>query len=504
MKFDTFLFIFALILAFATGNITFLIKSDQQVGIKDLSEINEINQDLQVDYFPDLRLDLNADYSNYETLKLLKPLPAINSNEGQIQLNSSNCYKNKLQQLSSEYLDKEMIWLGYLCQQIQKLPKKFFVTPPYLHKNGRSFAYMYFELSPNTTARTYWYRQHARFMHIEELKKISWHLDERYQFLYNQSPNIINRIVEGDKVILADGYYLIKTGSLKYFIIETNRAEKYFRRAGYDLSKDKKSCFIKAGNVCWSKRPHSFISFVSQTSIIIFIGTLIIFFMTARALYMRIKKQKVEEEKKKHALRVLTHELRTPVASLLLQINNLSSKLKDSSDDVTHDVLKLESDIYRLKHLAEKSKSYLQTDSDEEISLNITTFDLNDLIEEIKFEFDSHEMEFETEGTIEITTDAYWLKMCLSNLIENAFRYGKPPVKIKLYTDGKDVYIEVIDQGEIIFKSIKQLLKTKHENTKGLGLGLNIVATTLKSLGAELNLKNDPTTFQMKFTKEKI
>jgi signal transduction histidine kinase len=502
MKFDTFLFIFALILAFATGNISYVIKSDQQVGIKDLSEINDINQDLQKDYFPDLRLDLNADYSNYEKLKLLKPLPAIKANGGKIELNSSTCYKNKLQQLSSEYLDKEMIWLGYLCQQIPKLPKKFFITPPYLHRNGKSFAYMYFELSSNTTVRTFWYRQHAKYMHINELKKISWPLDERYQFLYNQPENIIKRIVDGDKVILAQGYYLIKTGDLRYFIIETNRALKYFKRAGYDLSTKSQNCFIKAGNVCWSKRAHSFVSFVSQTSIIIFIGTLIIFFMTAKALYTRIKKQKEEEEKKKHALRVLTHELRTPVASLLLQINNLSTKLKDSSEEITHDVLRLESDIYRLKHLAEKSKSYLQTDTEEDISLNKDKVELRELIEEVRLEFESRHIEFECESTVELFTDPYWLKMCLSNLVENAFRYGKAPVVIKLYTDEKSIFIEVIDQGEIVFKSIKQLLKTKHENTKGLGLGLNIVARTLKNLGAELKLKNNPTTFQIIFKKD--
>lgn len=498
MNQDTFLFIFALLLAFATGNISYLIKQNQEFNIKDIQEINMINSDLQLDP-PFIRLDLNTDYPNLEHLKLLSSLENISDQTSKkIILNSSTCFENKLQQLSTDFLDKESLWLSFLCNQISRLPQDFFETAPFLHPNGESYAFMYYNMTQGKALKRRLYFQNARYMHISELKKISWPLDERYQFLFNLKPAITDLIVKGEKFIISDDFYLIRTGNLKYFVSESHRAERTFKRAGYLLSQDSEKCFIKAGNVCWKKQRQNILSYLSQTSIIIFIVTLIILVLTARALFLRVRRQKKEEERKKYALRVLTHELRTPVSALLLQVESLTQKSRDLPEAITGNIAKIESEVYRLKHLAEKSQSYLQTDSTELINTTITEINLTHLCQEVRDEYYQIEIKVTGLEDIIVNNDFYWLKMCLTNLVENAIRYGKPPITIHIEQNSKTTHIKVTDLGTIDFVNLKQIMGTKHKNSKGLGLGLLIIDKTLKALGGQLHFSKDPTTFTIK------
>lgn len=303
-------------------------------------------------------------------------------------------------------------------------------------------------------------------------------------------------------MIIDRNYYLLRTGNLKYFILDANKATKYFNRAGYLVSDQPSNCFIKIGNVCWKKRPHNIVSFLSQSSIIIFIVTVFVFLLTAHALYQRIRQKKLEEERKKHALRVLTHELRTPVSSLLLKINDLSENRHDLPQDVVTSIASIESDIYRLKHLAEKSKSYLQTDSQEILDLKKSKFQVKSICDDILNEYHDLNITLNLVQEFDLYTDQYWLRMCITNLIENAVRYGEPPIELKVDTDERFFYINIIDNGSIEFINLKEITEAKHENSKGLGLGLLIIQKTLKLLGGELLFSSNPTTFSIKLERK--
>lgn len=501
MKQDTTLFIFALILAFLTGNITYLIKSDQKVDIYDIQELNEINQDIQRDYAPLLRIDLNNDYPTPSHIELLKAPKVLSAKS--LQPSAKNCLKNKFNQMRSEFLDKDTLWLSYRCGHINELPKDFFKTAPFMHPNGKSYAYMFYNTLTRSSFRQRWYLVNARYMHLNELKVISWPLSQSFQFLYSIEQDIVDRMIASEKVIYATDFYLLRTGNLKYFVLDGVKAQRYFNRAGYIISSGNTGCFIKIGNVCWKRKAHNIVSFLSQSSIIIFIGTVFVLFLTANALYSRIRQQKQEEERKKHALRVLTHELRTPVASLLLKINQLTDQSADLSEETNASIASIESDIYRLKHLAEKSKSYLQTDSGEILDLKSVNFKASELGAEIIDEYHEDNIILDIQEDFELNTDRYWLKMCLTNLIENAIRYGKAPIKLSISMDNKSYTFSIQDEGHIEYMNLKELTSAKHHNTKGLGLGLIIIQKTIQFLNGELEFSPTPTTFTIRLKKEK-
>ncbi|MAX67851.1 MAG: DUF3404 domain-containing protein [Bacteriovoracaceae bacterium] len=503
MRLELFLFALALILAFLTGNITYFIKADESVDLKDLKQIRELHQELQEEVTPYRRLDLNIDYPTAEHLKLLNTQTNIGNNK-QITLNSSECLKSKISQISSDFINKETLWLAYLCNQVQRLPLNFFKTPPFLHSNGMSYAFMQFKMLSTKKEKYNWLEKYANSMHINELKELQWPTSQNLRFLMFQSANSIQNIIKGENTFLSKDFYFIKTGNLKYYIIQKKIAERFFSRTRFAFSQKIQGCNLKIGNVCWEKRTRNLQSFLSQSINFLFIGTIIILILTASSLYSRLKRKRKEEDRKKHALRVLTHELRTPIASLILQINQLNQNTQALPLDVQESLLKLEGQIYRLKHLAEKSQSYLQTDTSDLIELKPSKIlSLKDYLEDILSEYHDTDIQLDVQADTSLSADQYWLKMCITNLIDNAIKYGKTPIKIRLDQNKKYIFISIIDRGEIAYNNLKDLLKTKHTNTKGLGIGLTIVEKTLKEMHASLKLTTNPTQFMIRIPKDK-
>ena len=218
----------------------------------------------------------------------------------------------------------------------------------------------------------------------------------------------------------------------------------------------------------------------------------------ANSFFSRLKRKKLEEERKKHALRVLTHELRTPIASLLVHGHNIQKFYDKIPREVQENLAQIEGQIYRLKHLAEKSQGYLQTEDQKLIHLQKREIpSLNEFLEDIVHEYNNPALSFTKNEDTAIETDPYWLKLCLTNLIENALRYGKPPIVVKLSIQKNKIQIDIIDQGLINYHSIKDLLKAKHTDSIGLGMGLTIVDKTIGEMKGKLLLTPNPTTFSL-------
>ncbi len=504
MKLDLFLFIFALCLAFLSGNMTYSLKVKSKGTFKDLEEVRKLHLELQEVVTPYKRLDLNSDYNSPEKLKLLyTPNTLARQDDPSFILNSSECLKSKISQLASDFINKETLWIGYLCNQINKLPKSFFNSPPYLYSNGHSYAFLQFQMLNTHNQRVNWLENYAEYMTLTELKKLNWSTSSNQRFLLTQSNEIIQNIIEGENTFLSNRFYFIKTGNLKYYVIDRPIAEKFFSRAMYSMSTDDNRCIFKLSNVCWHKKPIN-IHNLSESTILFFMGTMIILFITAQSLFSRWRRKKEEEDRKKHALRIMTHELRTPIASLMVQVNSLNKNLSHLSSDTQEAFVKIESQVYRLKHLAEKSQSYLQTQSSELINLNKCQIpSLEDFISDILFEYEDDDFKLNIIKDGGLFVDPYWLKMCIMNLIDNALRYGKKPIEIRV-DFSENLSIQIIDQGIIPYLNLKELLKTKHKNSKGLGLGLIIVNRTIKEMGAKLSLSTDPTTFTITFPKDMI
>lgn len=495
MRKDGILLILALALAFLSGKIMFSIQEENQIGFNDLESIRLLHSELRESVPPKKRLDLNLFYNDPEKLKLLETTKEFSSKT--ITLNSSECLRAKIEQISSSFINKENLWLSFLCHQITSLPISFFKSPPYIHSNGLSYSYMRYRMIKSQSVADRFLEEHAQYMHIAELKKLNYKGDDdALSFLLKLDTKDINKIVSESNVFMNEQLYFIRTGHLQYYIVGRKQAETFFRLARYQITESYPGCDLNILDVCWKKQPHNLTSFLSQSSSVLFIFTLIFLVFIAANLSGRIRRQKIEEERKKHALRVLTHELRTPIAALMLQLNNLEDD--DMPTGLREKLAQIEGEVYRLKFLADRSRSYLQTDQKKSQVFQVENIDsLKEIIDESLTDFPTKNIELDVLYDEKAQIDPYWLKICLKNLIENAIRYGKEPIHIKLNGDKNNIIITVKDQGSIPYINIKEALRAKHQNSVGLGLGLGIVNKTIKQMGGKLTLETSPTRFSM-------
>jgi signal transduction histidine kinase len=191
-------------------------------------------------------------------------------------------------------------------------------------------------------------------------------------------------------------------------------------------------------------------------------------------------------------LQILTHELRTPIASLSLTVEGFRREFERLPESVYDEFRRLCEDTRRLRQLAEASKDYLQSDSKP-----LATEWIPSVEEWLRFKAED---EFDADVNLTINQDIaakiniYWLGTCIDNLIRNAIKYGVAPVTLNVVTREKSIRFEVIDQGTLTARDWRNLRKP-FVSKSGLGLGLTIVESMVGRMGGKMSLIGPPTTF---------
>lgn len=121
-----------------------------------------------------------------------------------------------------------------------------------------------------------------------------------------------------------------------------------------------------------------------------------------------------------------------------------------------------------------------------------------------------------SETPIHILGDQEALKRILSNLLNNAIRYGNEGhyLKLNVWAENQNGYIEVTDKGrgileenkEKIFERLFTLNDSRNKNYQGSGLGLTITKQLVNAMSGTINLYSRPyhkTTFTVTFPLEK-
>jgi two-component system phosphate regulon sensor histidine kinase PhoR len=214
----------------------------------------------------------------------------------------------------------------------------------------------------------------------------------------------------------------------------------------------------------------------------------------------------------------MTHELKTPISTI-----SLSAEMMMRLPEITAEqVQKYASIIYkenkRLEHQVERVLNVAKLDKDQ-VVLNKDQFDVNELLDEVKENFELHH--FEKGGVIHIElnadnhiiqADAVHLTNVIYNLLENAVKYCEsvPNITIQTRNDKQGIWIEIEDNGigikkenlSLIFDKFYRVPTGNLHNVKGFGLGLYYVRLIVDAHGGKVNVKSTPgkgTTFSLFF-----
>ncbi|MBL7665110.1 MAG: DUF3404 domain-containing protein, partial [Bacteriovoracaceae bacterium] len=299
----------------------------------------------------------------------------------------------------------------------------------------------------------------------------------------------------------------------EYKVYSLRKWSKYLENTPYQVKKyvKGKKCFLKEGNFCWEYTLAHALSLVSKRNIIVLALAVMIIITLITLLYNKLEQQRLEDQKRKLALQVLTHEFRTPVASLLLLSEQFQTKLDLIPDEDTQELfLRLSSDVHRLHRLVESSNNYLKLQSGKKlVAFKFKKIpSINSLFENMLGPY-LDQIEFQPlEKDTGFVLDEYWSLISVKNLVENALNHGMKPVVVKLkMASESEFHIIVTDAGYCEFQKLSEITAVfaKGKQSEGTGLGMNIVSKVIKDMDGELLYSRNPTTFTiiLKNQKEK-
>lgn len=225
----------------------------------------------------------------------------------------------------------------------------------------------------------------------------------------------------------------------------------------------------------------------------------------AYKLHRAINKEKKINAQQKNFLLSVTHELKSPLASIKLYLQTILKRDLDKEQQQSF-ISKSLLDIERLADLVENMLLATRIEN-KSYSFPKEQFNLSQLVEKIISRLQIHvcsqeALITEIEQNVHIKGDEFALSSAITNLIENAVKYSSDCVPIyvslKRQLTGKvnftvaDLGIGISDEEKPkIFDKFYRVGNEDTRKTKGTGLGLFIVKQVLDHHQATIKVKNN-------------
>lgn len=220
-----------------------------------------------------------------------------------------------------------------------------------------------------------------------------------------------------------------------------------------------------------------------------------------------ILKQKRLSEIQKDFINNMTHEFKTPIATIAVSAEVLKNPdiLKQPERLLNYTTI-IENENKRLKKHVERVLQMARLDK-EDIGLKKESVNLHEVIEEVVAGMDVtlHEKQGKVDLQLEasqplITADRHHLMNVIYNLLDNAIKYCKesPFIAIRTKQDGKGITLEVKDNGigvgqehqKRIFQKFFRVPTGNVHDVKGFGLGLNYVKQIVEAHRGRITLES--------------
>jgi two-component system, OmpR family, phosphate regulon sensor histidine kinase PhoR len=250
-------------------------------------------------------------------------------------------------------------------------------------------------------------------------------------------------------------------------------------------------------------------SFVFRKTVQNIFFSMILFGMTALAfglVYRSLRQQERLTALKNDFISNITHELKTPIATVSVAIEALQNFNALQKPELTKEYLDIsKNELSRLSMLVDKVLK-LSVFEQKEPELKKETLDMASLVAEVldsmrlQFEKLGVKIAFDTEGAHDtfIEADKTHLTSVIYNLLDNAIKYEGKNIQIQFSTDQNRLKMRIADDGcgiateyqSKIFDKFFRVPKGDVHNVKGYGLGLSYVASILKQHGGRIEVES--------------
>ena len=223
----------------------------------------------------------------------------------------------------------------------------------------------------------------------------------------------------------------------------------------------------------------------------------LLFALAAAAILVRnLRRSREEDRRKRFALSALAHELRTPVASLVLHTDFLRKDFDRLSADVQKSLLAVVDETQRLLRLTHATGQYLPAITGDRVILAPAPIEsLRSFVEELVSET-APDATLVPGEDFAVTADPYWTAIAVRNLLGNALKHGRAPVTVEVSRRADRVEIRVTDGGTAAPETLDAMITPlrKSRESSGMGLGLYIVHEVMREMGGRLAYVRAPST----------
>ena len=225
-------------------------------------------------------------------------------------------------------------------------------------------------------------------------------------------------------------------------------------------------------------------------------------------LYRNLLKQQRLAALKNEFISNITHELKTPIATVGVAIEALKNFNAIQDPERTKEYLDISSnELQRLSLLVDKVLK-LSMFEKKEVELKYETFDLkgvvNEVVNSLKLQFEKNHARVAVthEGDLTLQGDRLHLLSVVFNLLDNAVKYSKeePSIKIDMQGHDENVVLNVTDNGigipqeykDKVFDKFFRIPPGDTHNAKGYGLGLSYVAQVIQKHNGTIAIESQP------------
>lgn len=227
-------------------------------------------------------------------------------------------------------------------------------------------------------------------------------------------------------------------------------------------------------------------------------------------LFKTIAKQKQIAEIKNDLISNITHEFKTPIATIGVALESIKdfNAIQDLSK--TNRYIDMSNNqLFKLNTMVEKLLETASLDSkDIELKLeetNITTL-IHTLVEKHKIQSEKEIIFNRQTSEIKSKIDTFHFENAINNVIDNAVKYGGNNITINIESNNK-IIISITDNGNEltqeqavkIFDKFYRVPKGNTHNVKGFGIGLYYTRKIIEKHNGSIyvSLKNGLTTFKI-------
>ncbi|RPD97750.1 GHKL domain-containing protein [Aureibaculum marinum] len=229
-------------------------------------------------------------------------------------------------------------------------------------------------------------------------------------------------------------------------------------------------------------------------------------------LLKTIYKQKQLAEVKNDLINNITHEFKTPIATIGVALESITNfNAIDDKEKTTKYVNMSTDQLSKLNIMVEKLLETASLDSDN-LNLNYDEVNINALLQSIitkhDFQLKNKTIEFKNSTyDIIIKVDEFHFENVINNIIDNAIKYGGDKITIEANQTKNKVELTISDNGhsltnankDKIFEQFYRVPKGNTHDVKGFGIGLYYARKIVeKHQGTiEVHLSNNLTTFKI-------